>query len=385
MDPVVAERHRQAQPAPATPAAAGRGAIELRGLSKRYGEETVVDDVAIAVAPGEFFSLLGPSGSGKTTTLMMIAGFVRPDGGAVLADGQEITAMLPQKRGFGMVFQNYAIFPHLNVFENIAFPLRARRWAKEAVVERVGWALELVRLGRFAERDVRQLSGGQQQRVALARAVVFYPPVVLMDEPLGALDKNLRFEMQVEIKEIQQRLGMTVVYVTHDQEEAMSMSDRIAILNHGRIDQVGTPSEVYERPANPFVGRFLGEANLIEGTVFAPGRDIARLCLPSGLELRAPGNRSCDTGPGMLFIRPERVEIEPGAAASGDPSANTLAGNVRRCSFLGNILRYAVDVDGAAPITVDLQNAAGLAPLPVGAPVVLRWRVADSVILKSEA
>ena len=379
-----------AEPAlPVTAAAAkaesARGAVELRRLTKRYGDETVVDAVAASIAPGEFFSLLGPSGSGKTTTLMMIAGFVRPDAGAILVDGADMTTVPPQKRGFGMVFQNYAIFPHLNVFENIAFPLRARRWAKEAIDERVAWALDLVQLGRFAERDVRQLSGGQQQRVALARAIVFHPPVVLMDEPLGALDKNLRFEMQVEIKEIQQRLGMTVLYVTHDQEEAMSMSDRIAILNHGRIDQVGPPGEVYERPANPFVGRFLGEANLIEGTVIAQGGDIVRLRLPSGRELRAPRNNSCATGPGLLFIRPERVEITPGTAAAADPAANMLAGRIRRCSFLGNILRYAVDLDGAAPITVDLQNAAGVSPLPPGTPVTLRWPVADSLILPPDA
>jgi putative spermidine/putrescine transport system ATP-binding protein len=284
-----------------------------------------------------------------------------------------------------MVFQNYAIFPHLNVFENIAFPLRARHWTKDAIGERVAWALELVRLGRFADRDARQLSGGQQQRVALARAIVFHPPVVLMDEPLGALDKNLRFEMQVEIKEIQQHLGMTVLYVTHDQEEAMSMSDRIAIMDHGRIHQVGSPGEVYERPANPFVGRFLGEANLIEGTVLAEAGAVVRLRLPSGQELRAPSSDSCRTGRGMLFIRPERVEISPSTIATGDPKANTLAGKVRRCSFLGNILRYAIDLDGAPPLTVDLQNAAGALPLPVGAPVVLRWPVADSLILRSEA
>jgi ABC-type Fe3+/spermidine/putrescine transport system ATPase subunit len=194
----------------------------------------------------------------------------------------------------------------------------------------------------------------------------------------------LRFEMQVEIKEIQQRLGMTVIYVTHDQEEAMSMSDRIAILNHGRIDQVGRPAEVYERPANPFVGRFLGEANLIEGTVTGHLSDIARLVLPSGEELRAPHNGSCGSGLGMLFIRPERVEIMGGTSAAGDPRANTLLGIVRRCSFLGNILRYAVDVEGAAPVTVDLQNAVGVTPLPVGASVVLRWPVADSLILPAE-
>jgi putative spermidine/putrescine transport system ATP-binding protein len=374
-----------AEPAPpARFAAAGVSAVELRGLTKRYGDETVVDAIAVSIAPGEFFSLLGPSGSGKTTTLMMVAGFVRPDGGTILADGADIAAVSPQKRGFGMVFQNYAIFPHLNVFENIAFPLRARHWAKDAIGERVAWALELVRLGRFADRDARQLSGGQQQRVALARAIVFHPPVVLMDEPLGALDKNLRFEMQVEIKEIQQRLGMTVLYVTHDQEEAMSMSDRIAIMDHGRVHQIGPPNEVYERPANPFVGRFLGEANLIEGTLTAQLGDIVRLRLPSGQELRAPRSDSCGAGRGMLFIRPERVEIASGTAATGDPGANALAGKVRRCSFLGNILRYAVDLDDASPVTVDLQNAVGVVPLPVGAPVVLRWPVADSLILSGE-
>jgi putative spermidine/putrescine transport system ATP-binding protein len=371
-----------APPAPNT--VAGGCAIELRGLTKRYGEETVVNAIAVSIAPGEFFSLLGPSGSGKTTTLLMVAGFVRPDGGAVLLDGEDIAGMPPQKRGFGMVFQNYAIFPHLNVFENIAFPLRARRWAKEAIGERVSWALELVRLGRFGDRDARQLSGGQQQRVALARAIVFHPPVVLMDEPLGALDKNLRFEMQVEIKEIQQRLGMTVLYVTHDQEEAMSMSDRIAIMDDGRIYQVGSPGEVYERPANPFVGRFLGEANLIEGTVMGDAGEVVRLRLPSGQELRAPRSDDCSTGRAMLFIRPERVEIAPGTGGAGDPMANTLAGRVRRCSFLGNILRYAVELNGALPITVDLQNTTGVLPLPIGAPVVLRWPVADSLILRGE-
>jgi spermidine/putrescine ABC transporter ATP-binding subunit len=380
------KQHERAEPAVAelVPAApAGRGAVELVGLTKRYGDDTVVDRVVLSIASGEFFSLLGPSGSGKTTTLMMVAGFVRPDTGAILLDGEDIAAVPPQKRGFGMVFQNYAIFPHLSVFENIAFPLRARRWAKDAVAERVRWALDLVRLGRFGDRQPHQLSGGQQQRVALARAIVFHPPVVLMDEPLGALDKNLRFEMQIEIKEIQQRLGMTVIYVTHDQEEAMSMSDRIAILNHGRVHQVGSPGEVYERPVDPFVGRFLGEANLLGGAVTAKG-DIARVALPSGQELRAPRASSCDDGRGMLFIRPERVEITPGTNAPPEPSANILTGSVRRCSFLGNILRYAIEVDGAEPVTVDLQNAVGVAPLPVGAPVVLRWPVADSLILPAD-
>jgi len=387
VDIVVAERGRAAMEAspPAPVDAARRGAIELRGLSKRYDDETVVNNIAVSIAPGEFFSLLGPSGSGKTTTLMMVAGFVHPDDGAILLDGVDIAATPPQKRGFGMVFQNYAIFPHFNVFENIAFPLRARRWPKTAVKERVAWALDLVRLSRFADRYGRELSGGQQQRVALARAIVFHPPVVLMDEPLGALDKNLRFEMQVEIKEIQQRLGMTMLYVTHDQEEAMSMSDRIAILNHGRIEQIGPPGEVYERPANPFVGRFLGEANLIEGTVAGEVGEFVRLALPWGSELRAPRSDCSHSGRGMLFIRPERVEIALGTAVVGERDVNVLAGRIRRCTFLGNILRYSVAVDGIAPITVDLQNAVGVTPLAPGAPVLLHWPVADSLILPAEA
>ena len=282
-------------------------------------------------------------------------------------DGDDIAAVPPQKRGFGMVFQNYAIFPHLNVFENIAFPLRARHWAKDAVAERVNWALELVRLGRFADRYARQLSGGQQQRVALARAIVFHPPVVLMDEPLGALDKNLRFEMQVEIKEIQQRLGMTVLYVTHDQEEAMSMSDRIAIMNHGRIDQIGPPGEVYERPANPFVGRFLGEANLIEGTVAGEAGDD-RAAAPA---LR-PGIARADTAAAAAPVR--------GCCSSGR-SGSRLRRALRRppipaptCSparcaaarFSATSCAMPWMLDGAAPITVDLQNAVGVAPLAGG-------------------
>src|SRR6185437_9900545 len=231
------------------------------------GSERVVDQVSAVIRPGEFFSLLGPSGSGKTTTLMMIAGFVQPDSGAIQIDGADITRVPAERRGLGMVFQNYAIFPHLNVFENTAFPLRARRLPDDEIRRRVQEALDLVRLDRFALRYARQLSGGQQQRVAIARAIVYHPPIVLMDEPLGALDKNLRYDMQVELKDIQQRLGMTVVYVTHDQEEAMNLSDRIAIMNHGRIEQAGEPGSIYENPTNAFVARFLGEANLIEGTI----------------------------------------------------------------------------------------------------------------------
>ena len=361
-----------------TPSGNLKGAIDLRGVTKRYGAERVVDDVSLAIQPGEFFSLLGPSGSGKTTTLMMIAGFAGVDEGAIAVDGADISAMQPQHRGFGMVFQNYAIFPHLNVFENVAFPLRARRQPEAAVRERVTWALDLVQLGAFADRFARQLSGGQQQRVAIARAIVFEPRIVLMDEPLGALDKNLRYDMQVEIKEIQRRLGMTVVYVTHDQEEAMNMSDRIAIMNRGRIEQVGMPSEVYERPSNAFVGRFLGEANILDGTIDGLEGDCATLRV-GGLVLLARVRDAVTVGSrASLFVRPERVAIRlPGA---GERSGNRVEGRVRRVSFLGNIVRYLVEAAPSTHVMVDVQND-GRPPLAVDTAVALGWAMDDSLIL----
>ena len=360
----------------------GKGEIELREVTKRYGGERVVDSVSATIRPGEFFSLLGPSGSGKTTTLMMIAGFAPVDEGRILLDGGDIGVVPPQKRGFGMVFQNFAIFPHLCVFENVAFPLRARRMPDAQIRERVAGALELVRLARFAGRLPRQLSGGQQQRVAIARAVVFNPSVVLMDEPLGALDKNLRYQMQVEIKEIQRRLGMTVVYVTHDQEEAMNMSDRLAIMNNGRIVQVGPPTQVYEHPHDVFVARFLGEANLIEGALDGAAGEFASIRTAAGLTLRArsaSGAAAAGTR-ANLFFRPERVAIATENAATG-VDTNHARGRVAQASFLGNILRYAVEVEPGQHVTVDVQNARGVAPLPVGADVSLAWHASDSVLL----
>jgi spermidine/putrescine ABC transporter ATP-binding subunit len=357
-----------------------RGAISLRRITKRYGDERVVDAVSLEIRPGEFFSLLGPSGSGKTTTLMMIAGFADLEEGQILIDGTDIAAEPPQRRGFGMVFQNYAIFPHLNVFENVAFPLRARRVPGPEIERRVRDALALVRLERFGERFARQLSGGQQQRVAIARAIVFRPKVVLMDEPLGALDKNLRYEMQVEIKDIQRRLGMTVVYVTHDQEEAMNMSDRIGIMNHGRVEQVGPPTQIYERPVSTFIARFLGEANLLSGELREVCDGVATIALPGGVTLRAVAPKPLAAGtPVSLFVRPERIAL---AETAGPPASalNRAAGRIRRMSFLGNILRYVVDVSGAE-ITVDVQNA-GSRRLAEGDAVALAWAVADSLTLE---
>jgi spermidine/putrescine ABC transporter ATP-binding subunit len=354
----------------------GRGALDLNGLTKRYGDELVVDAINAAIRPGEFFSLLGPSGSGKTTTLMMIAGFVAPDGGTIRMDGADLTSVPPQRRGLGMVFQNYAIFPHLNVFENVAFPLRARHVAEAELRQRVQAALELVRLERFAQRFVRQLSGGQQQRVAIARAIVFHPSVVLMDEPLGALDKNLRYEMQVEIKDIQQRLGMTVVYVTHDQEEAMNMSDRIAIMNHGRIEQLGPPGVIYERPCNEFVARFLGEANLLEGTIESVADGEAVLRTRNGMALRARLDHLAAPGRvASLFVRPEKLTFGDGT------DGNHVSGTIRRRSFLGSMIRTLVEIGPDTQLTVDTANQ-GIGGGPeVGAPVSVRWPVAHSMIL----
>jgi spermidine/putrescine ABC transporter ATP-binding subunit len=361
------------------------GSIEMRGLTKIYGSERVVDAFDARIAAGEFFSLLGPSGSGKTTTLMMVAGFAPIDEGELIVDGRDLSAVPPERRGFGMVFQNYAIFPHLDVFENVAFPLRARGVPKAKVRERVAWALDLVQLRHVASRYSRQLSGGQQQRVAIARAIVFQPGIVLMDEPLGALDKNLRYEMQVEIKEIQQRLGMTVIYVTHDQEEAMNLSDRIAILNRGRIEQMGAPRDIYEHPANAFTARFLGEANLVLGTVLEAGSGEAVFRLRGGEVLRARSQDKLAAGlEAQLFVRPEKLVLSRPGEESVD-CRNRLLGRVRRISFLGNTVRYAIELGTGASLTVDAQNLSdGFRPA-VGDEVAVAWKAADSSILKADA
>ncbi|MCC6198127.1 MAG: ABC transporter ATP-binding protein [Burkholderiales bacterium] len=368
---------------PASPAAAAataaRGAIELRGVTKRYGDERVVDSLSLAVAPGEFFSLLGPSGSGKTTTLMMLAGFTEVDEGEIRIDGRDIAGTPAQRRGLGMVFQNYAVFPHMNVFDNIAFPLRARGMARSRIEAEVARALDLVQLARHAGKYARELSGGQQQRVAIARAIVYSPPVVLMDEPLGALDKNLRYDMQAEIKDIQRRLGMTVIYVTHDQEEALNMSDRIAILDRGRIAQLGRPGDVYERPVDRFVAQFLGEANLIEGRVLACEGGLAQFGAAGGFEVSVPAAQGWPAGgAALLFVRPEKLVL----CAAGEAR---LHARVHRRSFLGGVIRYELRVGEAIELKVDVANSAyALRPEP-GETVGLRWREADLSLLPVQA
>jgi spermidine/putrescine ABC transporter ATP-binding subunit len=352
-----------------TQSMSGKGALILEGLVKTYGGQKVVDNVTVSVASGEFFSLLGPSGSGKTSTLMMIAGFAAVDGGRVMLDGEDISTMTPQQRGLGMVFQNYALFPHLSVFDNVAFPLRVRKLSKQEVASKVAWALEVVRLSEFQNRLPRELSGGQQQRVALARAIVFQPQVVLMDEPLGALDKNLRYHMQVEIKEIQKQLGMTVVYVTHDQEEAMNMSDRIAIMKMGRVDQMGAPREVYEHPKSAFSAKFLGEANLLRGGILA--HPAVTATYGDGLaQARAP----------QLFLRPERIHLSA-ANAKVDDAQVSVQGVVKRVSFLGNVVRHGIDIGAHELLTVDVQNSHEDKLFALGMQVYAHWNQHDARVI----
>ena len=305
-------------------------ALDIRGLTKRYGSFTAVEDVSLRVDRGAFLTLLGPSGSGKTTILMAIAGFTAPSAGSILLDGRDITGLPPEKRDFGMVFQGYALFPHMTVAENVAFPLRVRGMEKGAREAKVRGALDLVQLDRFADRRPSQLSGGQQQRVALARALVFDPDLLLLDEPLSALDKKLRAELQEELKALHRRIGRTFVNVTHDQEEALSLSDQVAILNHGRLIQMGAPEALYERPRTRFVADFLGKSNFIEGVV--AGTEAGGFSLAAGaarlLQAGAPRPAGAKA---LLSLRPEKIAL----LAEGEAAANMVAGQIAAWAYLG--------------------------------------------------
>jgi putative spermidine/putrescine transport system ATP-binding protein len=335
-----------------------------------------VQNVSVTIAPASFFTLLGPSGSGKTTTLMMVAGFTYPTHGEVFVDGKPVAGLPPQKRDLGMVFQSYAVFPHLTVFDNIAFPLQIRHARRAEIRQRVGEALELVRLQGYDRRLPRQLSGGEQQRVALARALVFRPRVLLMDEPLGALDKKLRGHMQLELKHIQRHLHVTVIYVTHDQEEALTMSDRVAVMQRGRIEQVGTPAELYEAPASPFVADFLGESNFVDGvTVDAldEGRWLVRTA--GGLEFRGVGTAPLQTGqPVTAAVRPEKlVPLDDPGGVTQTGAVNTCKGTVEEAIYVGDATRYRVALGADGAVTVKVPNRLGLRQHPEGQAVALAW------------
>jgi putative spermidine/putrescine transport system ATP-binding protein len=313
--------------------------ILFQNVSKSFGPLTVIQNLDLAIDKGEFVSLLGPSGSGKTTILMMLAGFENPTSGAVIVGGQHVERLPPHKRNMGVVFQSYALFPHMTVAENVAFPLNMRGVAKADSAARVQRALDMVQLGAYKERKPSQLSGGQQQRVALARALVFEPAVVLMDEPLGALDKQLREQMQLDIRELHKRLGLTIVFVTHDQSEALTMSDRIAVFNHGKIEQIGRPSEIYERPGTRFVAEFIGETNLVEGVISTVAKDRTTIALKHGGKLVVETRPGLAEGaPASVSIRPERIHFDHTAEREND-----FPGTVLDRVYHGDHVRVVLD------------------------------------------
>ncbi|MER8187406.1 ABC transporter ATP-binding protein [Kitasatospora sp. NPDC094015] len=355
--------------------AAAGGDVRLTGISKTYGTSTAVHPLDLTVPQGSFFALLGASGCGKTTTLRMIAGLEEPTGGTVLIGGQDVTALPPYKRPVNTVFQSYALFPHLDIFENVAFGLRRR--GRKDVRKQVEEMLDLVELGPLARRKPHQLSGGQQQRVAVARALINHPQVLLLDEPLGALDLKLRRQMQLELKRIQTEVGITFVHVTHDQEEAMTMADTIAVMNGGRIEQLGAPADLYENPATTFVANFLGQSNLIPAEVTGGSGDDLLLSA-SGVRLVLPRAR-CAAGATRvhLGVRPEKITIAP----AGSPVAegrNRIAGTVVDSSFIGVSTQYVVRAETGQEVAVFEQNMDRDVRIAAGAPVVLHWNPAHS-------
>ena len=336
--------------------------LSIARIAKSYAGTKAVDDVSLDIAEGEFVTFLGPSGSGKSTTLYIIAGFVEPSAGEVLLGGRSLLAVPPHQRGIGMVFQRYTLFPHLSVAENIAFPLRVRRRPRAEIADKVDEMLRLVRLEGMRGRRPGQLSGGQQQRVALARALAYDPRILLMDEPLSALDKKLREEIQGEIRRVHVETGVTVLYVTHDQEEALRLSDRIALFNHGRIEQVGDGRDLYERPASAFVAGFIGNSNFLPVRVVAAAGRHAVVSCPDGFELRGVrvAARPAGAEP-TLMLRPERLWLAPGGAGEG------IAGTVVDAAFLGDCIAYRVRTGWAQDLAVRTPLAAlGGAPAGVG-------------------
>ena len=361
----------------AAPDASG---LRIERLCKRFGDFVAVAGVDLHVRRGEFLTLLGPSGSGKTTLLLMLAGFVEPTSGDIRLDGRSIRSLVPERREFAMVFQGYALFPHMSVRRNIAYPLEVRRQSRDDVRRRVDEMLALVQLEAFADRLPRQLSGGQQQRVALARALSFDPRVLLLDEPLGALDKKLRAEMQLQLKRLHRSVGTTFVYVTHDQEEALSMSDRVVIMNHGSTVQVGTPAELYERPATAFAASFLGESNFLRGVVTGHRAGCATYAV-AGHEYRQddPGGRLEIGAPITLALRPEKLDV---ALDSEDgPGPNRMAGVVSDVSYLGSTLAVSVMTDAAGPVTAEVRSWGGPRLLEPGQDVCLRWKPDAAVVV----
>jgi spermidine/putrescine transport system ATP-binding protein len=341
------------------------GHVELIDLVKRFPEITAVDGIDLDIPGGEFFSLLGPSGCGKTTTLRLIAGFEQPTEGRIVLDGHDMAQTPPHRRNVNTVFQNYALFPFLNVHQNVAFGLRYKDLPKQEVKRRVGEALALVRLEGMGRRRPSQLSGGQQQRVALARALVLGPAVLLLDEPLGALDAKLRKALQIELKALQETVGITFIYVTHDQEEALTMSDRIAVMSNGRVEQVGSPSEVYEEPVNTYVADFLGVSNLMTARADGPGSDGRCRVRVGEFGLSAARGDTAARGDVKVTIRPERVQLEP----YGSSGENRLPGMVQRVVYVGSTMQVIVNLAPGQTLQALVQNQGESIGFDQGTPV----------------
>jgi spermidine/putrescine transport system ATP-binding protein len=333
--------------------------VRLEHVTKRFHDVVAVDDLSLDIERGRFFSLLGPSGCGKTTTLRMIGGFEEATEGTIYLGETDVTGLPPFKRDVNTVFQNYALFPHLSVYENVAFGLRRRKVADREIRSQVSSMLELVELPGFEARKPSQLSGGQQQRVALARALINHPRVLLLDEPLGALDLKLRKQMQIELKRIQTEVGITFIYVTHDQEEAMTMSDQIAVMRAGRIEQLGTPEELYERPRTGFVAGFLGVSNLLDGEVVNRGEALTEVRVADGTVLRAPSELVNGATSVRIGVRPEKlrvVAVDEGSQDESDGSLNRLGGTVLDASYIGVSTQYLVETTDGHRLTVYAQN-----------------------------
>ncbi len=350
-------------------------AVEISDVTKRFGDVVAVDNIDLTIADGEFFAMLGPSGCGKTTTLRMIAGLDFPTEGSLKIFGDEVGTLPPNKRPVNTVFQNYALFPHMSVLDNVSFGLRMQKVDKATAAARAKESIELVQLGGYEKRRPNQLSGGQQQRVALARALVNEPKVLLLDEPLGALDLKLRQEMQGELKSLQRDLGVSFVFVTHDQEEALTMSDRIAVMNEGKLLQVGSPEEIYERPANRFVADFIGQTNLIEGTV----ADETTIVLTNGARVAAPSDHAAGTAV-ALSLRPERATLTPAGAVEAADGRTSVDGVIAGVTYLGNALVYDVALDWMTIEVREENRPAGDRPSP-GDRVAVSWTTSDASVV----
>jgi putative spermidine/putrescine transport system ATP-binding protein len=368
-----------------TRAARTAAAVRLRELTKLFGETRAVDRVSLHVEPGSMVALLGPSGCGKTTTLRMIAGLVEPNAGDILLDDRPITHVPVHRRNIGMLFQNYALFPHMTVAENVAFGLETRRVRRAEAAARVAGALQLVQLADYGDRMPGQLSGGQQQRVALARALVVEPALLLLDEPLGALDKALRESMQVELRALQQRLGVTTMMVTHDQDEALTMADRIVIMRDGRIEQAGAPAEIYQRPVSRFVAGFLGASNFLRGRVVDTANDGALVDVPRGPLVSIAASRPLGSEI-TVALRPEAISLEPAAGGDGERTPNMTPATIEQIIYHGFATHLHLRLPNGEPLIAFQQNRAAGAPPAIrpGMLVVARWHRESGQVVRDE-